>query len=131
LACVAINLETPLANFKLQLKRAHSADPDSHSTPETSQRGQAEDSPTPQVPASLQTPGAVQAAIDVPADALVGSPLKKARPSVDITNTGEKFGTTQSLSAALDAAISGTSAPATTSSTMTAPPSKVDEEEEL
>lgn len=67
----------------------------------------------------------------MPAEALVGSPLKKARPSVDITNTGEKFGTTQSLSAALDAAVSGASTPATTSTTAAAPPAKVVEEEEL
>lgn len=80
---------------------------------------------------SLQPPSAVQGVSDVPPEALVGSPLKKARPSVDITNTGEKFGTTQSLSAALDAAVSGTSAPTTTSTTTTAPPPKVDEEEEL
>ncbi|KAF5130176.1 hypothetical protein E5D57_006513 [Metarhizium anisopliae] len=114
------------------LKRAHSADPDSHSTPETSQRGQAEDSPVPQVPPSLQPPSFVQSGSDVPVDALIGSPLKKARPSVDVTNTGEKLSTTQSLSAALDAAVSVTSAPATTSTTTTTtPPSKVDEEEEL
>ncbi|EFY90441.1 hypothetical protein J3458_000706 [Metarhizium acridum] len=116
---------------RIRLKRAHSADPDSHSTPETSQRGQAEDSPVPQVPPSLQPPSVVQSGSDVPADALIGSPLKKARPSTDVTNTGEKLGTTQSLSAALDAAVSVTSAPATTSTTTTAPPSKVVEEEEL
>ncbi|KJK83831.1 hypothetical protein H634G_00194 [Metarhizium anisopliae BRIP 53293] len=117
---------------RIRLKRAHSADPDNHSTPETSQRGQAEDSPVPQVPPSLQPPSFVQSGSDVPVEALIGSPLKKARPSVDVTNTGEKLSTTQSLSAALDAAVSVTSAPATTSTTTTtAPPSKVDEEEEL
>ncbi|KHO01694.1 uncharacterized protein MAM_00695 [Metarhizium album ARSEF 1941] len=116
---------------RIRLKRAHSADPDSHSTPETSQRGQAEDSPVPQVPPSLQPPSAVQAVSDLPADALVGSPLKKARPSVDVTNTGEKLGSTQSLSEALDAVVSTTAAPAETATTSTASPSKVDEEEEL
>lgn len=86
----------------------------------------------PQVPPSLQPPSFVQSGSDVPVDALIGSPLKKARPSVDVTNTGEKLSTTQSLSAALDAAVSVTSAPATTSTTTTTtPPSKVDEEEEL
>ncbi|KAH0601513.1 hypothetical protein MHUMG1_00389 [Metarhizium humberi] len=128
-----VNLQMVSIVFvETQLKRAHSADPDSHSTPETSQRGQAEDSPVPQVPPSLQPPSFVQSGSDVPVDALIGSPLKKARPSVDVTNTGEKLSTTQSLSAALDAAVSVTSAPATTSTTTTtAPPSKVDEEEEL
>ncbi|QPG94508.1 hypothetical protein C2857_006255 [Epichloe festucae Fl1] len=115
---------------RIHLKRAHSADPDSHSTPETSQRGQTEESPTPQVPPSLQPPGAVQVGNEMSAEALIGSPLKKARPSIDITNAAEKYGTTQSLSAALDAAVSDPAASSSTSATAAAPPSKVEEEEE-
>ncbi|TWU75956.1 hypothetical protein ED733_006653 [Metarhizium rileyi] len=117
---------------RIRLKRAHSADPDSHSTPESSQRGQAEDSPKPQVPPSLQPPiSGTLSASDVPADGLVGSPLKKARASVDETSTGEKLLTSQSLSAALEAAVSAPSVPSTTLTTTTAPPYIMDEEEEL
>jgi hypothetical protein len=44
---------------------------------------------------------------DTPPSANVGSPLKKARPSVDFTNSEDKYSSTQSLSAALGSAISG------------------------
>jgi hypothetical protein len=47
-----------------------------------------------------------------------------------MTNAAEKLGTTQSLSAALDAAVSGTSAPGITSTAAPAKPPKVEEEAE-
>ncbi|GAO15008.1 uncharacterized protein UV8b_00477 [Ustilaginoidea virens] len=115
---------------RIRLKRAHSADPDGHLTPETSQRSQTEDSPVPQAPPSLQTPGAVQASNGIPAEGLLGSPFKKPRPSEDMTNAGEKYGPTQSLSAALDAAVSGQPEAAALSKTSTVPPSEVEQEEE-
>ncbi|KAG6037660.1 hypothetical protein E4U41_004886 [Claviceps citrina] len=115
---------------RIHLKRAHSADPDSHSTPENSQRGQTEESPTPQVPPSLQPPGAVQMANENQAEALLGSPLKKARPSVDMTNATEKLSATQSLSAALDTAVSGPAASSSTSATTLARPVKAEEDED-
>ncbi|KAG5925691.1 hypothetical protein E4U42_004045 [Claviceps africana] len=116
---------------RIRLKRAHSADPDSHSTPESSQKGQAEESPTPQVPPSLQPPRAVQAGNGHTEEALIGSPMKKARPSVDIGNAAEKTNTAQSLSAALDAAVSDTAvASSSTSATAPTPPSKIQEVEE-
>ena len=138
---VRIEMQDHLANSSTQLKRAHSADPDSHSTPETSQRGTAEDSPTPQGQPMLQPPTSSAAPAEVPPEAIVGSPLKKARPSIDQTNAGEKSAATQSLSAALGAALTSTSAPvppaaaaaaaaAGPSTTAPVPPPKVQEEDE-
>lgn len=51
------------------------------------------------------------------AEALVGSPLKKARPSVDQSHPGNQ--SSQSLSAALNATLSGSSAPSTTNAVTT------------
>jgi hypothetical protein len=70
---------------------------------------------------------------------MVGSPLKKARPSVDQTNIGDRFSTTQSLTSALGTV---TSAPGTVTSSGAESPEKgtpalptpeirIDEEEEL
>lgn len=39
----------------------------------------------------------------------MGSPLKKARPSIDQTNAKDKYLLSQSLSAALEAAVSASS----------------------
>ncbi|KAG6005169.1 hypothetical protein E4U21_000361 [Claviceps maximensis] len=117
---------------RIRLKRAHSADPDGQSTPESSQRDQSEDSPTIQVPQSLQLPGAVQAGNGITAEALIGSPLKKARASVDTNNAAKKPDTTQSLIAALDAAVSNPAALSSTSASAPTPPVKIQAiEEEL
>ena len=51
---------------------------------------------------------------DVPAEAVVGSPLKKQRPSMDAGTVLDSASVTQSLTAALDSAISGGSAPSPT-----------------
>ncbi|POR32883.1 Uncharacterized protein TPAR_06919 [Tolypocladium paradoxum] len=115
---------------RIRLKRAHSTEPDSHSTPETSQRAAAEDSPTPQGVPAGQPAGANQGGPDVPAEALVGSPLKKARPSIDQTNAADKQTTTQSLTAALGAVVSGNTA-AAANTVSAAATIKVEEEEEL
>jgi len=85
------------------------------------------------VPQSLQPPGAVQVGNGNPAEAHIGSPMKKARPSVDITNASEKLNTTQSLSAALDSVVSNPAASSSTSAPAPMLPSKIQaiEEEEL
>lgn len=70
----------------------------------------------------------VQTSIDTLAEALVGSPLKKARPSIDQTNAGDRYSATQSLSAALGSIVSGTPEPPKIEATTTP---KVEEEEEL
>ncbi|KAK5995085.1 hypothetical protein PT974_03478 [Cladobotryum mycophilum] len=118
---------------RIHLKRAHSAEPDGNFTPDTSQRTGG-NSPNAQGSSGEQTLKTEQSgepsALESLADAMVGSPLKKARPSVDQTNNGERYSNTQSLSAALSSIVSGvaeTSTPAPT----TAPPLKVEEEEEL
>ncbi|GJN71947.1 beta-lactamase-type transpeptidase fold domain-containing protein [Purpureocillium lilacinum] len=123
---------------RIRLKRAHSTEPDSRSTPETSQRATAEDSPAPQgVPTGQPTPSSYSGQ-DVPPEAIVGSPLKKARPSIDQSSAVDKT-STQSLSAALNTAVSGASTGSTSSTpapagVVKAAPlgkTKVDEEEEL
>ncbi|KAG5945307.1 hypothetical protein E4U53_006733 [Claviceps sorghi] len=85
------------------------------------------------VPPSLQPPGTVQAGNGHPEEALIGSPMKKARPSIDVGNAAEKLNAAQSLSAALDAAVSGPAvASSSTSTTAPTPPPKIHEiEEEL
>jgi hypothetical protein len=63
---------------------------------------------------------------------MVGSPLKKARPSVDQTNTGDRFSTTQSLSSALGTVTSSDAeSPTKESSALVKPEIKIEEEEEL
>ncbi|XP_044719123.1 Beta-lactamase-type transpeptidase fold domain containing protein [Hirsutella rhossiliensis] len=99
---------------RIRLKRAHSTEPDSRSTPEASQRTAADDSPTLQGALPGQPLLASQGAPGDAAEALVGSPLKKARPSVAQSSAGDQSSASQSLSAALDAALSGSSAPHTT-----------------
>jgi hypothetical protein len=80
--------------------------------------------------------------VDVPPEALVGSPLKKARPSIDQGTSSEKFAATQSLSAALGSVVGGgvssTTGTSSTPATGNAPAAttnnstvKVEEEEEL
>lgn len=116
-----------------QLKRAHSADPDS-STPETSQLGSNSDTPGEVGTATSQpipTPGGGSHAADKTAsDAIVGSPLKKARPSVDQGSAADKYSATQSLSAALGSAMTGSSS-TTPNSNPTENNPKIEEEEEL
>lgn len=62
---------------------------------------------------------------ETPGEAAVGSPLKKARPSIDQGTGGEKFSATQSLSAALGSVMAG----ATPGSSGTESTPKVEEEE--
>ncbi|KAH7319728.1 hypothetical protein B0I35DRAFT_429700 [Stachybotrys elegans] len=102
---------------RIRLKRAHSAEPDSM--------------PPPSLGASLASSASAgaQKLTDLPAGALLGSPLKKARPSVDFTNNrGNMYSMPQSLSAALGSAISGTSPP-TTSAPATKKAAAAEEEE--
>ena len=66
----------------------------------------------------------------MPPEALVGSPLKKPRPSMDQSVSNEKYTATQSLSAALDAVVSGAQSSGAGTST-TQVKAKVEEEEEL
>ncbi|PHH89698.1 hypothetical protein CDD83_5479 [Cordyceps sp. RAO-2017] len=80
---------------RIKLKRAHSTEPDSRSTPEAPQGTAAEEPPAPQGAPAGQPPGAVQSAQDALVEALVGSPLKKARPSVDQSNAGGKYAPTR------------------------------------
>lgn len=93
-----------------QLKRAHSAEPDNNSTPETSQRPAWGESATTEN-TGASDPAAVQELSQKPSDisdeALVGSPLKRQRPSVDQGPSNDKYSATQSMSAALDSVISG------------------------
>ncbi|KJZ73203.1 hypothetical protein HIM_07400 [Hirsutella minnesotensis 3608] len=104
---------------RIRLKRAHSTEPESRSTPEASQKTAIDESPS----LSSLAPGP-SLPKDVPPEALVGSPLKKARPSIDQSSVGDKFLASQSLSAALDAAVSGKTAAVSGSAT-----TRVDEEE--
>ncbi|PTB69098.1 hypothetical protein BBK36DRAFT_1112975 [Trichoderma citrinoviride] len=113
---------------RIHLKRAHSADPDANSTPETSQR-----TDSPADPGFLSAPNSgLQPNFDSLASAMVGSPLKKARPSAEPSNIGEKFSATHSLSAALGSAVS--SKPGSPDKEVAAaakPETKIEEEEEL
>lgn len=65
----------------------------------------------------------------MPDAALVGSPLKKQRPSMDYSAMGN-FSATQNLSAALDSVVSGDSVPAVKPA-VEAPKLTLAEEEEL
>ncbi|KAI6783478.1 uncharacterized protein J7T54_005507 [Emericellopsis cladophorae] len=119
---------------RIRLKRAHSADPDGNSTPETSQRPEWNDSSASQEGSTTANSG-LKTESDVPPDTLIGSPLKRHRLSMDQGSNNEKLNATQSMSAALGAVLgsSNTPAPDTASS---APASGKDtstkiEEEEL
>ncbi|KAG5982898.1 hypothetical protein E4U55_001166 [Claviceps digitariae] len=92
---------------RIHLKRARSPDFDSQSTSDASQRDQTEGSPVPQLPQSLQPPGAVQAGNGCSGEALIGSPMKKARPSVDMNNTAEKANTPHTGNGCLAPALMG------------------------
>lgn len=119
-----------------QLKRSHSTDPDK-STPEASQEASAAASSTSQETPNAQaikTFLANSAGFDTSSEAMVGSPLKKQRPSMDHSAAGVNISTTQSLSAALDSAISSGSAIASGSGSEVkpaaeAPKAKIEEEE--
>jgi hypothetical protein len=69
----------------------------------------------------------------VPDEALIGSPLKRQRPSIDRAFSAEKFSATQNLSAALESAVSGSSGstPNQAPTQPTQPTPKIEEEEEL
>lgn len=61
---------------------------------------------------------------------MIGSPLKKARPSIDQTAATEGRTETQSLSAALNSAVSNNDATPTATAAQTSS-MKVEDEEEL
>jgi hypothetical protein len=121
-----------LTSILVQLKRAHSAEPDANSTPETSQRTDSPADPGLLGGSAPSASSSLQANFDSLAAAMVGSPLKKARPSVDQTNAGDRFSTTQSLSSALGTVTSsGTESPTKESPALVKPEIKIEEEEEL
>ncbi|RCI17386.1 hypothetical protein L249_2677 [Ophiocordyceps polyrhachis-furcata BCC 54312] len=109
---------------RIHLKRAHSNDADSRSTPEASQRTGREESPAVPSQGLSQSVGH-----DALMEALLGSPLKKARPSVDETKTGDRLISSQSLSAALDEAVGEELAGTTTKANKKT--SRMDDDEEL
>ncbi|KAF4595553.1 Beta-lactamase-type transpeptidase fold domain containing protein [Ophiocordyceps camponoti-floridani] len=111
---------------RIHLKRAHSNDAaGSVSTPEPSQTRAGDESPT--APAG-PSPGLSQSVgHDALMEALLGSPLKKARPSVDQTNAGDQA---QSLSASLNDADSAATKPTTTTDKVNKT-ERMEEDEEL
>ncbi|CEJ91003.1 Putative Beta-lactamase-type transpeptidase fold domain containing protein [[Torrubiella] hemipterigena] len=117
---------------RIRLKRAHSADPEGSATPEATQTAVPDVTATPQratgasVKETEATPAAPKPPGDTPAEAAVGSPLKRARPSVDLGNPMNKFSATQSLSAALGSAMSGSTNASSLGTSI-----KMEEEEEL
>lgn len=121
---------------RIHLKRAHSADPDAASTtPSTPQLGASNDTPGELGSSSVQAipmPSTSAHAIEsISAEATVGSPLKKARASVDQAAVGDdKYSSTQSLSAALGSVMS-TSAPSAIPAEPKLKLPEVKEEEEL
>ncbi|UKZ49993.1 hypothetical protein TrVGV298_004248 [Trichoderma virens] len=117
---------------RIHLKRAHSAEPDANSTPETSQRTDSPADPALLGGSAPSASSSLQANFDSLAAAMVGSPLKKARPSVDQTNIGDRFSATQSLSAALGTAVSNKAESPTKEGAATSTPEiRIEEEEEL
>ncbi|KYK55154.1 Beta-lactamase-type transpeptidase fold domain containing protein [Drechmeria coniospora] len=115
---------------RIRLKRAHSTELDVQSTSRTTEAAPAEDAPT--LPASLFDPAAAAdkglgGTTDIPPESIVGSPLKKARPSVDLSSALEKHSAIQSLTAALDDAVTKAPLPPADSG----PIPKKSEEEEL
>jgi len=116
---------------RIHLKRAHSAEPDRNSTPETSQTPAGESS-TQETQTNATTPGPSSLApADVPEEALVGSPLKKQRPSMDQSANPERYAATQSMSAALDSVLSSTPPTTATPPNTSDKKPKIEEEEEL
>ncbi|PHH67577.1 hypothetical protein CDD82_1308 [Ophiocordyceps australis] len=95
---------------RIRLKRAHSAEAEGQTTPENSQRATAHGSPTLQGTLSIKSEAASQGA-DVPPAALLGSPLKKARPSIGQESASTGYAATQSLGSALEDVITSSSAP--------------------
>jgi hypothetical protein len=119
---------------RIHLKRAHSADPDSLSkadvAPSTSNNSTL--SPSAALNAHASSSNAASTSVgNAPPEGLLGSPLKKARPSIDQTNAGDRFSAAQSLSAALDSTVSGTPRPSPQQGESPAPMKKTEEEEEL
>ncbi|KAM3515146.1 hypothetical protein MY11210_001264 [Beauveria gryllotalpidicola] len=118
---------------RIHLKRAHSTDPDANSAPSTPQLGSNKDTLGELGSSSVQpipAPSGSAHTIDaISADANVGSPLKKARASVDQgVFGGEKYSNTQSLSAALGSVVS-TSAPNVIPAASEPKPTATEEEE--
>lgn len=120
----------------LQLKRAHSADPDSLATPELSQTPTAASESMSQVPttggspANNLLPNAV--GLDTPSKSIFQSPLKKYRPSVDYGPGGLNLSTGSGLKSEVDSAVSGGSGSGSgTPSNIETQKPKVEDEEEL
>lgn len=116
-----------------QLKRAHSADPEPHTGSEAAQ-GSVEAAPSlaPPVSTSLGDTTTSPGVSDVPADGLVGSPLKKARPSMSEPSVdADKQLATQSLSEALDVPVSGKTEAVVEPSKAEEPAAAMEDEEEL
>ncbi|KFA68198.1 hypothetical protein S40285_01612 [Stachybotrys chlorohalonatus IBT 40285] len=117
---------------RIHLKRAHSAEPDSVAAADVPPKP--EDIDTAQGSSASLAPPATGNSIKTQAlgnsigAGIVGSPLKKARPSVDFTNSPDKFSATQSLSAALSSAVAG---PSEAGAAAPKRDMKVEEEEEL
>ncbi|KAF5018286.1 hypothetical protein F66182_9751 [Fusarium sp. NRRL 66182] len=118
---------------RIHLKRAHSADPDSKITPETSQPPNAAGASTSQAGASGASPInnnlSNTAGLDTLSSSTFQSPLKKYRPSVDYSVEGNNLAST--LKAELNAAASGGSGSGTPSNTGTPKLKVEDHEEEL
>ncbi|KAM5346509.1 hypothetical protein ACJ41O_009514 [Fusarium nematophilum] len=121
---------------RIHLKRAHSADPDSKGTPETSQTPNAAGASTSQTSTTGASPLTSYlgnaAGVDTPDESILQSPLKRYRPSVDHSAEGVNLLAAQNLSSALDSAVasgSGSGTPSTTAAE--APKPKAEDEEEL
>lgn len=119
---------------KSQLKRAHSAEPDRNSTPETTQQPSwgentsSQDAAANPTPGGLAVPGQTQKTNDTLDEGVVGSPLKKPRQNMDQSSAGDKLTATQNLTAALDSVISGNSGPVPSPPKVEEKP-KIEEEE--
>lgn len=116
-----------------QLKRAHSADPDASSTPGASQ-GRAENSVSPGNTGQLLGSNLAQNVTASPgaaADAPIGSPLKKARPSIDQGIASESLTPLSGLGVTLDPPAPTLPGPTSNAGSQLASVKVEEEEEEL
>ncbi|KAH7265114.1 uncharacterized protein BKA55DRAFT_502045 [Fusarium redolens] len=121
---------------RIHLKRAHSADPDSLTTPELSQTPTAASESTSQVPTTGGSPAnsllSNAVGLDTPSKSIFQSPLKKYRPSVDYGSGGLNLSTGSGLKTEVDSAVSGGSGSGSgTPSNIETEKPKVEDEEEL
>lgn len=118
-----------------QLKRAHSADPDGiakqDAAPSTSNATTLSPAAALNANSAASDSSSNNKIGDAPPEGLLGSPLKKARPSIDQTNAGDRFSAAQSLSAALDSTVSGAPSTSPQQGEAATPMKKTEEEEEL